>query len=378
MELRVDHYFGDDTEDNGPLTGNYDSMYGGALNDALQSNIAGQATLYGGGGNDNLILGAAAFGSLYGGSGNDALSATMSSQASRLYGGSGNDNAVGGKGSDVLFGGANGDFCAGSDGNDSIFGGDGNDTFLFGADGDDVVFGGNGDDTLSGGEGSDTLVGGAGDDKYSDSFSETLAIVEAAGEGIDKVFLYLPDGEFIGSAILPAAADIEFFLAFDAGQTATLTMTGSDTANAITGNAGASTLNGKGGDDVLSGLAGDDRLSGGAGKDRLIGDAGKDFFVFDTAPNNATNVDTIADFSRADDTFLLHHAVMKPLGKSGKLAKDAFFAGKKAADAEDRIVYDKASGALYYDADGTGKIAAIKLAVLQNKVKLAFDDFLVI
>ena len=66
------------------------------------------------------------------------------------------------------------------------------------------------------------------------------------------------------------------------------------------------------------------------------------------------------------------------MGKNGKLAKDAFVAAKKAMDAEDRIVYDKTTGNLFYDADGTGKIAAIKLALLTNKAKLSFADFLVI
>ena len=35
-------------------------------------------------------------------------------------------------------------------------------------------------------------------------------------------------------------------------------------------------------------------------------------------------------------------------------------------------------GNLFYDADGTGKTAAIKLAVLANKASLSVSDFLVI
>ncbi len=79
-----------------------------------------------------------------------------------------------------------------------------------------------------------------------------------------------------------------------------------------------------------------------------------------------------------DDDFEADAAVFKAVGKNGKLAKDAFVLGKKALDAEDRIVYDKASGALSYDADGSGSAAAIKLAVLSNKAKLGLADFLVI
>ena len=83
---------------------------------------------------------------------------------------------------------------------------------------------------------------------------------------------------------------------------------------------------------------------GGLGNDTLTGGAGKDAFVFDSA--TAANVDTITDFSHADDTIRIDNAFFEAAGKNGKLAKDAFFAGKKAGDAEDRFVYDKASGAL--------------------------------
>ncbi|MDF2811527.1 MAG: hypothetical protein K0S56_2558, partial [Microvirga sp.] len=55
-----------------------------------------------------------------------------------------------------------------------------------------------------------------------------------------------------------------------------------------------------------------------------------------------------------------------------------FVEGKKAKDAEDRIVYDKKSGALYYDADGTGAKTQVKIATIANKTKLTYQDFFVI
>ena len=121
-----------------------------------------------------------------------------------------------------------------------------------------------------------------------------------------------------------------------------LNLTGSVSANAITGNAGANMLAGLAGNDALFGLSGNDVLKGGLGRDTLTGGAGKDAFVFDAAPNTAANVDILADFSVKDDTVWLDNAVLKAVGKNGKLAKDAFVLGKKAADAQDRIVYDKA------------------------------------
>ena len=95
-------------------------------------------------------------------------------------------------------------------------------------------------------------------------------------------------------------------------------------------------------------------------------------------PNGKTNADILKDFSHAEhDRILLDNRYLKKVGKDGALAKDAFVVATKAKDAEDRIVYDKAHGALYYDPDGSGHAAAIKLAALSNKAALALSDFLV-
>ena len=214
-------------------------------------------------------------------------------------------------------------------------------------------------------------------------------MVEYAGGGTDFVRTSV-------SLALSAAAEVENLHVADLNQVTALSLTGSDSANFIVGNAGDNLLKGLSGNDVLAGFHGNDRLegglgndtidayvgddvlAGGAGKDALKGGEGRDAFVFDTAPNASTNLDTIADFSHADDTIRIDNAVFKAAGKNGKLVKDAFVSAKKALDAEDRFIYDKASGALSYDADGTGKIAAIKIAILQNKVKIDHTDFLVI
>ena len=100
--------------------------------------------------------------------------------------------------------------------------------------------------------------------------------------------------------------------------------------------------------------------------------------MFDAKPHKSTNVDRITDFRSKDDTFHLDNAYLKKVGPNGKLAKDAFHLGKKAADAEDRIVYDKATGALYYDADGAGGAGQVKIAVLAKNAKLVLSDFIVI
>ena len=62
----------------------------------------------------------------------------------------------------------------------------------------------------------------------------------------------------------------------------------------------------------------------------------------------------------------------------GKLKKAMFWTGKAAHDASDRIIYDKASGALYYDADGTGRSAQVKIATLPRIRGPTETDFFVI
>jgi Ca2+-binding RTX toxin-like protein len=110
----------------------------------------------------------------------------------------------------------------------------------------------------------------------------------------------------------------------------------------------------------------------------LDGKAGTDSFVFNTALSKTANVDTVKAFSVKDDTIRLENAVFKALGKAGKFASDKFHKGKSAADAQDRIVYDSKTGALYYDPDGVGGASQIKFAVLSKNLKLAYHDFVVI
>jgi len=55
-----------------------------------------------------------------------------------------------------------------------------------------------------------------------------------------------------------------------------------------------------------------------------------------------------------------------------------FVVGMMTADAEDRIVYGKASGALCYDAEGVGRAAQVKIAQLDKGLLLTNKDFFVI
>lgn len=145
----------------------------------------------------------------------------------------------------------------------------------------------------------------------------------------------------------------------------------------IAGAAGHDTLDGGTGQDRLFGGSGHDVLMGGAGKDTLTGGAGKDAFVFSTAINSA-QADRITDFSVRDDTIHLSKAIFKKAGPLGTLKADAFVVAAQAQDAEDRIIYNKTNGKLFYDADGNGAKAAVHFATIKAELNLTHKDFLII
>ncbi|HEV2817908.1 MAG TPA: hypothetical protein VGW40_11895, partial [Allosphingosinicella sp.] len=62
----------------------------------------------------------------------------------------------------------------------------------------------------------------------------------------------------------------------------------------------------------------------------------------------------------------------------GAFSANAFVAGTAAQDADDRIVYDGATGQLFFDADGNGAGAQVLFATLQAGTALIASDFTVI
>ncbi|MFD0462266.1 cadherin domain-containing protein [Microvirga aerilata] len=142
-------------------------------------------------------------------------------------------------------------------------------------------------------------------------------------------------------------------------------------------------LQGGAGADVLQGEAGADTIYGGDGRDMLAGGAGSDVFVFN-ARTGRTNVDAIDDFVVRDDSIWLDNVVFKALGSKGSLAKpqkldsDAFVTATRAQDKEDRVVYDKKTGKLYYDQDGAGGKGQVQIAALGKNLKMTAADFFVI
>lgn len=176
--------------------------------------------------------------------------------------------------------------------------------------------GGAGNDTLTGNSGADSLEGGSGYDRL------------VGGSGSDLIY-------------------------------------GGDGLDDLAGGLGKDTLGGGNGADVLN---------GGAGVDRLTGSAGADRFVFGHAAGN-THRDVITDFRAVDSIHLDrdHFAA----GPSGTIASHRFkVLGSSAVDSTDRVLYDRASGILYYDADGSGSGARRAIAVLDNHASLTYADII--
>ncbi|EIM29309.1 calcium-binding protein [Microvirga lotononidis] len=152
----------------------------------------------------------------------------------------------------------------------------------------------------------------------------------------------------------------------------------------VVGNSGDNVIRGGSGNDTLNGAGGNDTLHGGEGRDQLIGGAGADTFVFDTAVMK-TAADSVLDFSLAEgDRIWLSQKIFIGLGL-GQLTANAFALGTEAHDQDDRIIYDQATGRLFFDVDGASgskkDVAPILFAILnENGVKpaLTYASFFII
>lgn len=323
--------------------------------DAAGDTIVGFENATGSSQNDDLI-GSTASNLLDGGAGID-----------RVQGLDGNDTLIGGAGGDTLDGGAGIDtlsYAGSSLGvfvrlfNNTTFGGDANgDTIsgleyvtgssqnddLIGSADTNLLEGGAGNDSIQGLDGNDTISGGAGGDTLN------------GGNGIDTL-------SYAGSS---AGVFVRLFNNTAFGGDAS-----GDTISGFESVLGSSQS------DDLIGSTGSDVLNGALGNDALQGLAGADAFRFTSAPG-VGNVDTISDYVVADDTIQLENAMFAGL-TAGVLAAGAFRTGAAAGDSDDRIIYNSATGALLFDADGNGAGAAVQFAALTAGLAMAASEFVVI
>jgi Ca2+-binding RTX toxin-like protein len=266
-------------------------------------------------------------------------------------------------------------------------GGAGDDTLVGGA-GDNVFYAPVGNDIFDGGDGTDALVLGgpaavdfrAGTVTVSGGQASFTDVEQAYGSGLDDVMtggdgavrLYGAGGD----DVLTGGAGNDF-------------ISGDETFDPTSFGIGDDVLSGQGGNDSIWGLSGNDRLSGGEGNDFLDGGPNfvdpsspdRDHLVFDVAPG-AANADTVSGFVSAADTIEVDGEAFASIGSSGRfVAGDARFAANAsgtAQDASDRIVYNTASGQLWYDADGDGGGEALLVATLDGAPGLAATDIEVV
>ena len=131
-------------------------------------------------------------------------------------------------------------------------------------------------------------------------------------------------------------------------------------------------------DNVITAKFGPNVIGGGRGNDTLTGGEDGDTFQFDTALNSLNNVDRITDFNVVDDTIVLENSIFTGLTAGGVLVASAFHVGASAAAADDRIVYNSATGALIYDSNGNAAGGATQFAKLATGLALTNADFVVI
>ena len=215
-------------------------------------------------------------------------------------------------------------------------------------------------DIFNGFVGADTIDGGAS--------SDILKLTATSLELNTATNAQLINVEKITAATATAGVTIDL-----SAQTERINLVGGAYDDTLTGGVAA---------DNLMGGSGADYLNGGAGNDVLTGGLGADHFIF-SKPAATSNVDTIADFTHGEDSLSFSKSAFASLGNVGQLADDdpKFWSSATATtahDADDRLVYNTTTGALYYDADGLGGASAVQIATLSAHPQLLSGDIFVI
>ena len=228
------------------------------------------------------------------------------------------------------------------------------DVYLIGNSGAQLIIGNNGNNILDGGGGpaglGDTLRGGVGDDIYR-VYSADDRAEEFPNAGTDTVFT---SSNFNLGLF---GANIENLIAADARALNNLVLQGNAGNNSISGNFGRNVL------------------AGGAGVDTLTGLGGADTFHF--ADVGAGNADVIADFSAAQGDRISLSAGAFTGFTGATITAAQFVLGVAATAADPQLLYDQATGRLFYDADGTSSGEAQIIATLIPGTALTNNDIVI-
>ncbi|MFQ3636941.1 MAG: calcium-binding protein, partial [Cyanobacteriota bacterium] len=370
----------------------------------------------------------------------DPLNLEGTDGSDRLVGGDGNDTLMGGAGHDTLEGNGGGDRLDGGTGADEMIGGSGDDTYIVDQAGDRIIEtadGGNdtveaslsytlpphvenltlkgaalegignalhntmlgdrrrstlkgmkgndglrgfdGHDWIDGGSGRDTLEGGRGNDSYTvNSIGDV--VVELLNAGADTVIAlvswvlgdHLENLTLSGNALTGRGNHLSNLLI---GNGADNQLWGGDNGDTLRGEGGNDILLGDAGNDVLMGDAGNDLLVGGIGRDTLVGGTGRDSFDLSTTRNGS--MDTLINFRPGEDVLLIPAAEFDLVDLSGALPTALLRQGTRAVLESDRFIYDRSTGNLFFDPDGSGSAPQMQIAQLPVGVALAAANILV-
>ncbi|WP_082499430.1 hypothetical protein [Rhizobium sp. Leaf391] len=227
----------------------------------------------------------------------------------------------------------------------TIYGGAGDDRIYVRRE-NNKLYGQEGNDTLMGGAGSDYLGGGVGTDRASYASASKGLIVSLANPTINT-----------GDALGDTYNSIE-------------NLSGSNFNDLVYGNSAANAINGGAGNDVIKGYGGNDTLTGSSGNDT---------FNFNSSLSSSGNVDAITDYSVAIDTIQLDNLIFKSLAAGG-LSSSAFRSNTTglAGDLSDRIIYEKDTGEIYYDSNGTGSGGSVLFVKISIGLSMTNANFFVV
>ncbi|WDD36971.1 calcium-binding protein (plasmid) [Nostoc sp. UHCC 0926] len=216
---------------------------------------------------------------------------------------------------------------------------------ISGTEYDDYIVGNNGNDTLSTRSGGkDTIIGGAGNDRLSADYSSGNNTLNG-GAGNDRL-----SADYSG---------------------------GNNTLNGGAGDDYLST-NASSGNNLLFGDDGNDILIGGNSNDSLYGGAGTDTFVFNKIFNYGS-VDKIYDFNATNEVIQISATGFGGGLSIGSLQKNQFTLGTSATTSEERFIYNSATGALYFDRDGSAsEFTQVQFAQLSTGLALTNNNFMVV
>ncbi|WP_373503564.1 hypothetical protein [Aestuariivirga sp.] len=144
---------------------------------------------------------------------------------------------------------------------------------------------------------------------------------------------------------------------------------GTDLADNFTGNAANNFFMGRDGNDILNGGGGSDELQGGRGSDQMTGGAGGDVFSYWGDNGTAAFGDTITDFKTGTDRIAFHVPDF-----NGMDATVRFNVGASAGGAGSWFFFNANTKGLFWDADGTGAGAAVRVATLTGVTTMVATD----